>query len=83
MSKEFRLMVLDHLLETAPNQAIELFQEFCRLNNIKFSTHPINMIIDQATGFQKDIFNKFSFFVVRYVYLPLMRQRKVEIECQK
>lgn len=73
-------MALSHLLEKAPEQAIELFQEFCRLNNIKFSTHPINLMIDQATGFQKDVFNKFSFFVAKYVYLPLMRQEKAGVK---
>lgn len=79
MTKEFRLIALDHLLKTAPDAATELFKEFCRLNNIKFSTHPIDRMIDEASGFQKDAFNKFSFFVARYVYLPLMRQRKAGV----
>jgi len=76
MSKQFRMIILDHLVNTNPNGAVILFKEFCRLNNFKLGTSALDKMIDKATGFEKDVVNKFSFFVAKYIYLPLLRQLK-------
>lgn len=80
MSKEFRLISLHHFVNTNPDGAVIFFKEFCRLNNFKLGTNALDKMIDKATGFEKDVINKFSFFVAKYIYLPLLRQSKTTKE---
>lgn len=74
MSKEFRTACLAHCLENAPDGLSQLFEQFCRLNGYKLATAGINEMIDKASGYQKQVINEFTFFLAKYIYLPLLRQ---------
>lgn len=76
MSKEFRLTCLQHCLQESPDALVQCFKLFCKLSNHKLPGAPIDMMIDQATGRNTEIINQFTFFLAKYVYLPLLRQQR-------
>lgn len=59
----------DCLMECAKNK--ELVKEFDRLNNsnLSFAGSPINILVDEATGKQKDDLRDFIDFCYEYVWL--------------
>lgn len=57
------------LLETVKTP--ELYEQFCRLKGFKKPTAPIERIVDEATGHEKEIVRQYAQFVFEYVYLPV------------
>lgn len=61
----------DCLMECAGNK--ELVKEFDRLNNSNLSLKgsPINIMVDEATGKQKEDLRMFVDFCYEFIWLPL------------
>ena len=52
----------------------ELFMQFCRLKGYTLPKSPIEQMIDDSTGYTKEIVQEFVSFCFEYVYLRVPKE---------
>lgn len=70
--REVAVFYLASFFEKEPISVLSLLKLFCKKQGYSFPTSPIEQLIDEASGYQNEMLNDFSYFFFESVVLRVV-----------